>query len=106
MTLEWSDPPEARRKGKWRTIFVELEAKPGVWAKLHENTARNAYSLAGRLRKMAGPAFEFTSRSYGDGQAGVWGRYTGGTEEPQLVEVEIDGGTHEDMEPEELPDPL
>ena len=103
MTLEWGDPPKARRKGKWASVFAELELRPGKWAKLSENESRNAYSLAGRLRKSAGPGFEFTSRSSGDGKAGVWGKYIGDSpEEPQLVEVAIEAD-HEGMEPEELP---
>ena len=108
MTVEWSEPPAARRKGKWAQVFKELEDRPGDWAKLSENTTRNAYSLAGRLRKIGGGDFEFTSRSFGDGNAGVWGRYIGHLNEleAEIAEVVIGLADHEDMEPEELPDPL
>lgn len=107
MTLEWGDPPSARRKGKWAPVFAGLEDRPGDWAKLSENTTRNAYSLAGRLRKLGEGEFEFTSRAYGDGNAGVWGRYIGHLAklEAEIAEVEI-GSDHDGMKPEELPNPL
>ena len=105
MTMEWSDPPNPTRRGKWSPMIDELEVNPGKWAKLSEGRKRNTYSLAGRLRKEAGPGFEFTSRTLGEDLAGVWGRYVGDANEPQVAPVEI-AGEHENMQPEELPDPL
>ncbi len=112
MTMEWSEPPAARRRGKWSKVFQDLQTKPGEWAKLYEGKSRNSYSLAGRLRRIGEGDYEFTSRTVGENeagevQAGVWGRYIGHlTElEAQITEVEIEGD-HEGMEPEELPDPL
>ncbi len=111
MTLEWGDPPEATRRGKWSKVFKELQTNPGVWAKLSQGKARNCYSLAGRLRKVGAGDYEFTSRttgeSEGETEAGVWGRYIGHLNEleAEIVEVQT-GADHEDMEPEELPDPV
>jgi hypothetical protein len=105
VTMEWSEPPTPSRQGKWGPIYKELEARPSEWAKISEGRKRNTYSLASRLRKEAGPGFEFTSRTLGEDLAGVWGRYVGDANEPQVAPVEM-AGEHGNMQPEELPDPL
>lgn len=79
MELVWQDPPERTRSSKWRDIAEQLAAKPGQWAQLNEyegeNAKRNAYSLAGRIRKLFGDEFEVTSRIIPNtDKAGVWGR--------------------------------
>jgi len=107
VTLEWGEPPEATRRGKWSKVFKELEAKPGEWAKLSEGKPRNCYSLAGRLRKVGAGDYEFTSRTTSETEAGVWGRYIGHLNELEAEIAEVDmGADHEGMEPEELPDPV
>lgn len=106
MTLEWSEPPSsARRRGKWSNVFKDLKAKPGEWAKLSEGKPRNCYSLAGRLRKLGEGDYEITSRTTGEDEAGVWGRYIGHLNalEAEIGEIET-GADEEGMEPEVLPD--
>ncbi len=106
MTLEWSEPPSSqRRRGRWSNVFEELKAKKGEWAKLSEGSPRNCYSLAGRLRKIGEGDYEITSRTTGEDEAGVWGRYIGHLTalEAEIGEMEP-GGDHEGMEPEELPE--
>ena len=109
MTLEWGEPPEATRRGKWSKVFTDLETRPGKWAKLSEGKPRNCYSLAGRLRKIGAGDYEFTSRTTAAGDdedsAGVWGRYIGHLTE---LEAEIEGDQEVPQvagDPEELPDP-
>lgn len=79
MELQWQDPPTASRKSKWKAVAAELETRPDTWALLRTykggNAKRNAYSLAGRLRKTFGPDFKVTSRGTGDNEAGVWGKF-------------------------------
>lgn len=78
MTMEWQDPPERTRSSKWKSIADELATRPGDWGLLNtyegENAKRNAYSLAGRVRKLFGKGYEVTSRTTGPDTAGVWGR--------------------------------
>ncbi len=101
MTLEWSEPPSsARRRGKWSKVFKDLADKPGEWAKLSEGKPRNCYSLAGRLRKLGEGDYEITSRTTGEDEAGVWGRYIG-----HLTELEAEIAEQASMDPEELPSP-
>ena len=85
MELVWQDPPERERSSKWIGIANQLATKPGRWALLNkydgENAKRNAYSLAGRVRKILTDEFgkgefELTSRSASETDAGVWGRKT------------------------------
>ena len=74
--IKWEDPPDkAARKGKWASVFDQLNANPNKWARLYEGKDRNAHSLAGRLRKSYGSDYEIRSRKTGDGTAGVWARY-------------------------------
>lgn len=95
MELQWQDPPTASRKSKWKAVAAELESRPNTWALLRTyeggNAKRNAYSLAGRLRKTFGPNFKVTSRGTGDDEAGVWAQY-------KPVEVKLS----EEMSDEEL----
>lgn len=81
MEMQWQDPPTASRKSKWKVVAEALKERPNKWAFLRSyegsNAKRNAYSLAGRLRKTFGEAYEVTSRGTGEEEAGVWARYTG-----------------------------
>lgn len=84
MELVWQDPPERERNSKWKSIAEALAERPGKWALLNEyegeNAKRNAYSLAGRVRRIlideyGKGEYEIRSRSAGE-TAGVWGRKT------------------------------
>jgi len=81
-------------------VFKDLADKPGEWAKLSEGKPRNCYSLAGRLRKLGEGDYEITSRTTGEDEAGVWGRYIG-----HLTELEAEIAEQASMDPEELPSP-
>ena len=84
MEMTWEDPPERHRESKWKGIAAQLDERPGQWALLNmyegENAKRNAYSLAGRVRRILidefGKGFyELTSRSVPNtDKAGVWGQ--------------------------------
>ena len=105
MELQWQDPPTASRKSKWKAVAAELQTKPNAWALLRTykggNAKRNAYSLAGRLRKTFGPEFRVTSRGTGDDEAGVWAQYA-----PQGAVPTEEVTLSEEMTDEELLDAL
>lgn len=104
MEMVWQDPPERERSSKWTEIAALLAERPGQWALLNkydgENAKRNAYSLAGRVRKILNDQFgkgefELTSRSASDTDAGVWGRKTMLSDD-ELLEALADKETTDD----------
>lgn len=104
MEMVWQDPPERERSSKWTEIAEQLAERPGQWALLNkydgDNAKRNAYSLAGRVRKILNDQYgkgeyELTSRSVSDIDAGVWGRKTMLTDD-QLLEALADEAVADD----------
>jgi hypothetical protein len=85
--IRWETPPPfttAHRttdRTPWAAIAVELRARPGEWAVVHEGKAD--VSMQRRIRLGTSPwfrpagAFEATQRRGGDGVVATYARYVG-----------------------------
>ena len=77
--MEWVEPPETRHRRDWADVARALRAKPGVWAKISDDSDRSlvTHIATARLGSFApAGAYEATSRGKSN-RATVYARYVG-----------------------------
>lgn len=71
--IEWENPPERRPRRRGPTaVWGELDANPGVWARIStHDKSPNARGRAAYAKKLG---YEAVSRRLSDTEWGVWAR--------------------------------
>lgn len=89
--VEWGDPPPTTRGtgGVWNERLAKFRQDPGTWGRLVGDYPR---ATASQIRKgvykgIEPGEYDATVRTLGDGEIGIWVRYVG---KPDTPEVAVD----------------